>query len=293
MHKYEIFGFKVESEFQMHCHEKQFNKADVTIKRISSIPDYVVSGKSYYGEGIYQFIVDEAGYFEIVNGNEIRIKEFSDTAKRSVELFTLGSAFGVLMYQRGCFPIHGAALKNNDNCLAIVGDSGAGKSSLATSLSLSDWKIVTDDVMHIELIDSAAIILPSYPSQKIWKKTADQLNIDVKGCDAIFNRIDKYFVDGEDQFEKSSTRLDYLFEIRIGDVEKVEIEELSSSEAFDILVRNSYRYHMVDQLQLHTEHFTFISKLFSKIKVFRIIRPEVGFTVQAQIDEIIKIIGVA
>ena len=78
-------------------------------------------------------------------GREI-IFEAEDAAQHEAAIFLLGSAFGILLHQRGHFVLHASAIVVRGQAVLLCGPSGCGKSTLAAALVDRGYSFVNDDV---------------------------------------------------------------------------------------------------------------------------------------------------
>ena len=114
--------------------------------------------------------------FLIQNGNEIIYQKEKEGHEDSLRLFLLGSAMGALLQQRGLIVLHGNALSwNGEDCSIVVGDAGAGKSTLAAQSLRKGAQVLTDDVSAISLNAKGQIlVMPAYPQLKLWQNAIDR-----------------------------------------------------------------------------------------------------------------------
>ena len=83
-----------------------------------------------------RFSVPDVGTWRISGGNEIAIQSYGDPSSIEVRLFTLGSAWGTLGYQRGWAMLHGSAVLGRQGAVLFCGPQGAGKSTLARLITM-------------------------------------------------------------------------------------------------------------------------------------------------------------
>jgi len=291
MYKYVIFGLNVLSDIELGCYHSTFDSPDVTIRHMQCISEELVNGFTEIGVNRSIFSLKDKARFTIEDGKTIEIESFSNIPNIELELYILGTAMGTIMIQRDEFPIHGSFVSNENVGIAILGDSGAGKTTLATQFALNDWKIVTDDVMRINIDNCISNVHASYPSQKQWLNNEKEFKISIDKNLAIHNRIDKYYFSEKSWFSSKSLNLNYMFEIIESDVTDVTITELINSDKIDLLLRNSYRYFIIDYCQKHLKHLAFILKLSTTVKIYKIERPIGIFSVESQYQLINRIIG--
>lgn len=101
------------------------------------------------GEAL-RFSVPEVGTWQIARGREIAIRPYGDPASIEVRLFTLGSAWGALGYQRGWAMLHGSAVLGPKGAVLFCGPQGAGKSTMAAALAQRGLPLVSDDLCRVE-----------------------------------------------------------------------------------------------------------------------------------------------
>ena len=113
-------------------------------------PDHypVVEGDSL------RFTAKGVATWRVSGGTEIAIHPFGARDSMEVRLFTLGSGWGTLGYQRGWAMLHGSAVAGPKGAALFCGPQEAGKSTMAAGMpvcgsvsSPADWsnkRITTD-----------------------------------------------------------------------------------------------------------------------------------------------------
>jgi len=284
MFKYIIFGLKVLSEISLNCYQEEFDIEDVNI-----LFDYTIEGydEDYHfvrTDGNISFLnMPKGGIYKVSEGSEIRISPCQLADDRLIKHFLLAQCFATLLIQRKMFPLHGAILDKNNVSIAIIGESGAGKTSLSTGLILNGWKMVTDDIIGITFENGEVFAEASYPYKKIWKSTADKLGLEVDKTKGIFNRVDKYYYDNPDFFTQKRSSLKYIFEIKKSETKRVKSSHMENASFLPILIKNSYRYHIVRDSNQLLDHMRFMSYLCGIVSGYVVERPLNDFTVSEQV----------
>ncbi len=171
-----------------------FLRPDVQIRLKSPVPEESFNpGPPSFSNNKCRFFFPEAGEYHICNGDEIVIKPLLKAKKREIRLFLLGTAWGVLNYQRGHTIFHAAAVKIRNQAVAFCGPAGSGKSTLAAWLTNKGYPVVGDDLCRLDLVhDTNPVIYPSSLRLKLWKDSLDALGWDHKKLERDYFRSDKF-----------------------------------------------------------------------------------------------------
>lgn len=246
---------------------------------------------SYWSEGkdSFAFRVKHLGAFWITNGNNITVQSGDMSTDEELSLFILGTCMGALLIQRGLIPIHGSALSIHNKQFIITGNSGAGKSTLTASINKLGYSFLADDISALQIKDDGeAWILPAFPKQKLCGDTAYKILGSLDGLERIPGDRDKYHVPGIGQFITQSKQLHALFELSTHSDTYVEIEEVKGAERLAIIMRNTYRFQLVEVKGIEAKHFQQCTEIAKQIRVYRLKRPARGFTVEEQIRKIMN-----
>lgn len=81
----------------------------------------------------------------------------------------------LMLGERGQLVFHGSCVECGEGAIAFLGQSGKGKSTLATMFALSGMPFLTDDALVLELVGSHYIALPSRPSIRLWDDSREAL----------------------------------------------------------------------------------------------------------------------
>jgi hypothetical protein len=232
--------------------------------------------------------------YHVIEGREIRITADLGADPGMVRLFTIGSAMGMALHQRGILVLHGATVARGGQARILVGDSGAGKSTLAARLGRAGCSVLGDDTMALwSAPDGGAGKWLWQGSRvfKLWQDSVAAMGIGLEELTPLGNRADKYYVPNPDPAASNSTALDTgveLAEILVletGDGPP-RIEPLEGIRALQAVAANTYRPEYVAILGRESEHFHQCGELTRDIRVVRLIRPW-GL---AAIDETLELI---
>ncbi|ADB38052.1 HPr kinase [Spirosoma linguale] len=131
--------------------------------------------------------------FQVSSGNKITYQN-QGTDKGTLRLFLLSEIFGLLLYQRGIFLLHGSAVKVGTTASVFVGVPGAGKSTTAAAFGQVGHTVLTDDLVAIQLINNRPFVIPAFAQYKIWRNTVDGLKLDESKLEPSFEGATKFLV---------------------------------------------------------------------------------------------------
>lgn len=84
-----------------------------------------------------------------------------------VELAILGPVLAAVLQLRGVPLLHGSAVSRDGKVVLMVGNKGAGKSTMAAAFCAAGWNLLTDDVIPLRLAQRTVEIIPGYPAVKL------------------------------------------------------------------------------------------------------------------------------
>jgi len=139
--------------------------------------------------------VPRIGRFLMTAGRDITVEIETGVTHRDAAGFVLGTAFGILLHQRGALVLHGSAVAKDGRAIAICGVSGAGKSTLAAALCREGHCFVADDLCTVALNDQRQpVVLPDGRQLKLWKESIDRLDLVERQGDSVRESFEKYYI---------------------------------------------------------------------------------------------------
>lgn len=227
-------------------------------------------------EHVTAFNVSDRVSFIIESGSKISVvSDDSSAADGLLAVFILGSCMGAVIHQRGRLPIHGSCVARDGKSLIIMGDSGAGKSTVAREFLRHGWKLVTDDVTVVDFAEGRPQAVPSYPSQKLWEDAVDHYGIDESSLTPLFQeeRKEKFHVAVEDLFCSARTDLAYAVWLIAGPEDcSLETVSVEGFPVVDRFMRNIYRLYLREKKSRNAV-FQQCADISEHIRMFETVRP--------------------
>ncbi len=224
--------------------------------------------------GGHVFRVPDVAFYHVLDGREIRVAPDTGADPGLVRLFTIGSAMGMALHQRGALVLHGAAVARNGRARIIVGDSGAGKSTLAARLGRAGCAVFGDDTMAIwDWPDGRGKWLwPGSRVFKLWSDSLTALGLSPEGLVPLGNRADKYYVPDPAPAVFEGAKLSEILVLEAG-AGPPRVEPLEGLRALEAAARHTYRPEYVGLMGRETPHFAQCAALVREVPVRRLIRP--------------------
>lgn len=288
-YRYKAFGLHFVSGFEIPELLPSEKEGEICIqagKVPKKLNDPIKKGVRYQSaKNEFLLTVDNIASFYIKNGNAIVVQPEKPTIDKEVRLFLLGSAFGALFIQRGLLPIHGSTIKFGESAVIFSGLSGVGKSSIAAHFVRQGYHILADD---ISVVNKQSMVEPGFPTMKIWKDVLKNLGIDSDSLDTIRPEIQKFGFPVKDYFYQYPLPVKAIFILNTKNTPGYEFEELKGMQKFNVIKKNTFRYHFIEGLYKQQEHFMAINQLIPDINVFRVSRPQAPIRLDELADFLIN-----
>ncbi|MCD7033161.1 aldolase [Metabacillus sp. GX 13764] len=294
---YTVFGLSLESEIPLpeliHFNRPALDlDCEIVIRDLTSVWDSLSSGESkfFMEKDHVMFKAANTAIFSIKDGSRIIVSPFPGADFAKIRLYILGSCMGALLMQKGMLPLHGSAIEIDGRAYAIVGESGAGKSTTAAAFLKEGFKLLSDDVISIENREGVPLVFPAYPQQKLWQESMNSFEMQTQHYQPLFERETKYAIPVQDQFCNQPLPLAGVFELVKKDSGKVSISSVRGLEKLDSLFRNTYRNFFIEGMGLVSWHFKATSSFGKSIDYYKLSRPEGTFTAKEVINIILNTI---
>jgi hypothetical protein len=291
---YTAFGYQITSEIELPeliSLGRLKDQGEITIKmdnlnhKWNQIPKknqfFVIT------ENQILFGVPKTGIFLIENGKKIVVSIDEGADKGLVRLFILGTCMGAILLQKKVLPLHGSAIVINGKAYAVVGESGVGKSTLASAFYKNGFQMLSDDIVAVSFNeDGKPVVSPAYPQQKLWQDSLRNFKMSTECLTPLYGREKKYSVPVTANFINEKIPLAGIFELVTGD--KIEISPITGLERFHSLYRHTYRNLFLNPQGLIDWHFQLSAKLLNLVSLYRLQRPSFQFTAPAMASLILE-----
>jgi hypothetical protein len=213
--------------------------------------------------------------FLITEGRQITFTVAPGVEEHDALIFLLGSAFGILLHQRGLMVLHASAVAVGGKAVLFCGRSGAGKSTLAAGLGAQGYPFMTDDICVIGFDASGApIVHPDGRLLKLWAQAVEQLALDKQCGAAVRSQIEKYYVTPAGDLVTTVLPAGAIYHLReLRAPYPLGIERLPFVDASAILRLNAYRVRLITRMRQEPLQFQHVTQVVRRVGVFHLTRP--------------------
>ncbi|TGS12885.1 serine kinase [Mesorhizobium sp. M2E.F.Ca.ET.209.01.1.1] len=119
------------------------------------------------------------GTFMISSANRIDVDPAPGVDDPLLAFPLLGPVMALALHQRGLLVLHASAIEVDGKSVIFMGDKGAGKSTTAGAMIRAGHRLLTDDVVALDLSDPGRpIILPGFPQLKLAADAAGAIRLE-------------------------------------------------------------------------------------------------------------------
>jgi len=219
------------------------------------------------------FFAPEAGHYKIRNGAEISVFPVPGTGLRELRLFLLGTAWGVLCYQRGLLVVHAGSVAIGGAAVLFCGEAGIGKSTLTGCLALRGHDLVSDDLCRLALSpEGTPVVYPASGQLRLWRDALELVGLSENGLERDHFRFDKYIAPWRVDIQKSPLPLGGIYLLGWGDMK---LRRLSGMRAVNSFIRAAtYRGKILEQMGRTAAYWQACLELLQGVPVWEITRPK-------------------
>lgn len=212
-----------------------------------------------------------AGQWTVEKGTRIVITPDSTATSQELRLFTLGSAWGALGYQRGWSMWHSSAVSVGDRTAFFCGESGQGKSTMAAAMARRGHRLVADDLSRVE--PETGTIWPSASRLKLWNSALGALGWAQDALHRDHFEDDRYHLPMTDAASRDlPLPMGGIFVLVWSD--EVRLERLRGSVAVTALSEAvMYRKAFLELMGRLSGHVVGCARIAAQVPVWRLTRP--------------------
>jgi hypothetical protein len=301
-HSYSGFGIRIQSDLALpELLEQDSDSPDLTIQ-LSHIPDAFFPSPpqtvpfAEFTPDEYRLLLPGVAKYRVQHGRMIEIEPINPEDMASLRLFLLSMVIPAALKQQGRILIHASAVLVNGRLDFFIGQSKAGKSSLAAALKQRGYRVFSDDVCVLHLPDPRGEVLAyaSYPMMKLWEETVDELgDAGYRKEHRIRPQVSKFgqFFHGE--FETGAYPVGKVFVLDPHEREDGAIYShnvLGGLDAFEKISRHTYRGQFVQSGEQRTIHLDLMSRLVRQARIVEIHRQKNKSTIDGLADYMVPLL---
>lgn len=295
-YSYKAFNLNIFSQFPVTGFAtSEYAEPDVRVVE-GIVPDSLTNPRN---EGVFfqstetEFLlkIDALAWYYVHDGREIIIQKNDTSTWQEVSVFLSGIVFGVLCHQRKLLPLHASTVIYENKCILFMGLSGSGKSTTAAYYIRKGGRLVADDVSVIDYSGDIPLVLPAYPSIKIWEDSLHKLGVKTNKLNPVRNELKKYYFPVE-RFQKEPVPLNHIIVLHAHNKFTFEKKEPEGINKFRMLKKHTYLFKGIPHTGMENTHFIMINRLAKQIPITVITRPAGSFMLEDLNERVLHTVGI-
>lgn len=205
-------------------------------------------------------------------GKEIVVDLAPDAKPISVRFLILSAAMASILHQRGLLVLHASAVEIDDAGIIFLGSPGSGKSTIAAAMHSRGHRVLSDEVVAVQLTESDPQILSGIPLIRLVQESAIYLGQNPDHMQHLSPGEDKMAYPAKRDFLAKGLPLKGIYVLEEDQLNQ--IEPLGPQEAFSEIVRNTYTAGLIEANGATgaSDHLKGCASIVSKVPVKRLRR---------------------
>jgi len=174
--------------------------------RIGPVPERIegiVANESRWWASRTEYLqrIPGVANFLVRNGREILVEPAANASAEEIRAYLLSPIFSALCHQAGMYSLHASAVRVGNGVVAFLGNTRAGKSTLAAGLAQRGYSVIADDICLLDTrardgeknADSGLTrVVPVAPALKLWRSALDHLGTSLADLPRVVRHEEKY-----------------------------------------------------------------------------------------------------
>jgi hypothetical protein len=241
----------------------------------------------------YRFDYHDGTRFQVKSDASLLYASWVEPATiEDTAVYLVGPILGLVLRLCGLVTLHASGIVAEGKVVALVGSSGAGKSTLAAALTLSGYRVITEDLMALREQDGGIEVLPGYPAIRLWPEAVKSLYGDHDALPRMTPNWGKRYLDMAGTgslFQRETLPLGavYIIRERTTEPRSSTVGSVEGARALMALVGNTYSNYLLNA-EMRSREFHFLGRLVTSIPVREITPREDVAAIFEVCDEVIS-----
>lgn len=261
-----------------------FPVRDVLLEEVDAVPvvkNPVASGDVWFSSSVeFSLQATRVGSFYVSDGGYVRFNPTPGADPAWVQLYLNSQVLVALLHQRKIINFHASSFINAERGVMILGDTGAGKTSLTLAFAMQGAGFLSDDLTPIIFKNSQPHIWPLNRDVKLREDTVTQLGISHERLKDAERGTGKQYLDIR-RVDVSDYPLHTILKIETGDTSKVEFHEPAATEKFSLLRSEICSWEILAGMpETEAAYLQQLLKIVEQVRFVRVTRPaNIGISV--------------
>ena len=234
-----------------------------------------VSRVSFGSSYVYRISLGDKIKVDVMPAERLAVYSRSDVPKITIDHFLVDQVLPRVMSQQGELILHAGAVRNKDGAILLLGPSGRGKSTLATSFHDAGWALMGDDAAVISWEEGKPSACAIYPSLRLFPDSIEALVSDSASAESLAHYTSKQRLNLPTLAEAVSqpSPIKAIFVLaEPSEGGRIDVHRLSIADACMSLLKNSFALDPTDPEQAR-QRLDQASKLAHRLPTFAISYP--------------------
>jgi len=191
--------------------------------------------------GLFEFHVSSDGCSVFCR----RLRPVPDAA---FETYLLGQVFSYCLLKQGVETLHATTVEVRGRALSLLGDCGAGKSTLAACFLAAGHRMLSDDLLVLDESGPEPLVQPALPRIKLYPEVAAEFGISTQGAAPMHPSYPKLVIPLDGSAAPAPAPLAALYVLaapRSASARRITLRRLSQKQAFLHLLAHTFNSRIV------------------------------------------------
>lgn len=252
---------------------------DVLLHEADTVPtvkDLPASGDYWQASGTeYSLKAPGIGSFYVHDGQEVIFSPLLVADSEWVQLYLNNQVLVALLHQRKIISFHASSFILGGRGVMILGETGAGKTSLTLAFVMNDAGFMSDDLTPVVFRENVPSVWSLNRRVKIREDSIEQLDLaglNLSEAECGTGKKYMHIEKAADEYHK----LDVIVKIETGDVEEPVFMTLSPSDRFSLLRSEVCSWEILAGMpETEAAYLQQLVRILEQVHFVKVIRPEV------------------
>ena len=239
-------------------HEWQGPNGEITIQCVLRDKQYLLRFP-----GLCDFLIT-------ADGKQVQFTPGKDVPEETIRHLLLDQVIPRILCHRGQLVLHASAVQINDQVLLFSGDTGSGKSTIASKFYRDGATLVTDDCILMRFQDKQACCVANYPGLRLYPDSVKALFANENEfCEMAHYSSKKRLVLTNDNTTVRAMPVSAIFLLPEPGEEihdKVELQRIMGADEMIAIIKQLFLLDVTDKNRI-ANHFNNIKTLMDRVPV--------------------------